>query len=271
MRQLTLIVVLFVTIAKCFDYPPNFCWIPGDRVDSRAVFLEDCPNLSDFKYLPKPVSYQVQLLGVHPKVCCPRVGKSKLLEPYSDEEEEEEYSYEDEGEEDNSSDDCQELEPTIKVSDKKCHGIKLKDFGELSECVTIDKCPELLESGVAPQHSVDLCGFDTQSAKMMMCCPEKFVIKSPKSQAKAVLAQAPRFPDASGSPRPVEDRTPLCSLWKEHGGCELDRDFEFNGTNTGHADDFGSDLVTSWEMFSFMQQACMGSCGWTNNKVNIGQ
>ena len=157
---------------------------------------------------------------------------------------------------------------SIKVSDQKCHGIKLEDFGELSECVTIDRCPDLLESGVAPQHSVDLCGFDKQSAKMMMCCPKKHVITSPKTQAKSVSAQAPRFPDASGSPRSVEDRTPLCSRWKEHGGCDMDRDFVFNGTNAGHTDDFGSDTVTSWTMFSFMQQACMGSCGWTNNKVS---
>ena len=160
---------------------------------------------------------------------------------------------------------------SIKVSDQKCHGIKLEDFGELSECVTIDRCPELLDSGVAFKNGVDLCGFDKQSAKMMMCCPKKFVITSPKTQARAISAQAPRFPHASGRPRPVEDRTPLCSRWKEHGGCDLDRDFAFNGTNNGHSDDFGTDWVTSWSMFSFMQQACMGSCGWTNNKVNNGR
>ena len=268
MRHLTLIVLVLVSIAliedaKCFDIPPNYCWLPGDSLDSRNVFLEDCPNLSDFKYLPKPASYQAAL-GVHPKVCCPKVGKAKLLEPNSDEDD----SFE--NEEDYDGDD-QTNDFGPQVSDQKCHGIKLQDFGELSECVTIDKCPDLLESGVAPQASVDLCGFDKKSAKMMMCCPEKFVIRSPKSQAKAAAAQTPRFPDESGNPRPVEDRTDLCSLWKEHGGCDLDRDFVFNGTSIGHADDFGSDWVTSWEMFSFMQQACMSSCGWTNNKVNNGQ
>merc|ERR1711988_1132551 len=204
--------------AKCFEFPPNYCFIPGEDDTSRSVFLEDCPNLSDFKYLPKPAPYYVSL-GVHPKVCCPKVGKAKLLEPNSDEDdsedafvEEEDYDYGD-GDDD---DDDNRIRGSITVSDQKCHGIKLQDFGELSECVTIDKCPDLLESGVAPQNSVDLCGFDKQSAKMMMCCPEKFVIRSPKSQAKAVAAQAPRFPDASGGPRPVEDRTDLCSLWKEH-------------------------------------------------------
>ena len=157
---------------------------------------------------------------------------------------------------------------SIKVSDQKCHGIKLEDFGELSECVTIDRCPELLDSGVAFKNGVDLCGFDKQSAKMMMCCPKKFVITSPKTQARAISAQAPRFPHASGRPRPVEDRTPLCSRWKEHGGCDLDRDFVLNGTNQGLGQ-VGFVKVTSWEMFHFMQRACLGSCGWTNNKVSI--
>ena len=94
MGQLTLILAVFVTTAlliedaKCYDFPPNFCWIPGDSTDSRAVFLEDCPNLSDFKYLPRP-PHTSQVLGVHPKVCCPslRVEDPNFLE------EEDEYDY----------------------------------------------------------------------------------------------------------------------------------------------------------------------------------
>ena len=66
----------------------------------------------------------------------------------------------------------------------------------------------------------------------------------------------------------MEDRTPLCSRWKEHGACDLDRDFVLNGTNQGLGQ-VGFVKVTSWEMFHFMQRACLGSCGWTNDKVSI--
>ena len=269
MRQLTwsqvvLVCTAFSKYAKCqveqnaqqdFNFPPNFCWIPGDRTDSRAVYLEDCPNLNEFKYLPKPVSH-VAMLGVHPKVCCPKVGTAVLLSPGSEEEAYETYDgdYEEEYE---------EVGQLTKVSDQKCHGIRLDDFGSLTECVTLDRCPDLLDSGVAPQHSVDLCGFDRNTAQMMMCCPKKHVI-----EAQEARTQPPRFPDTTGNPRPVEDRTSFCSRWKEHGGCYLDRNFGFNGTNAGYSNDFGTDMVTSWEMFSFMQKACMGTCGWDNNKVN---
>ena len=108
MGQLKLILVVFVSVAliedakcifskcnaKCLDRPPNYCWLPGDchyttststvtngECNSRAVFLEDCPNLSDFKFLPKP-AHDSQELGVHPKVCCPRVGVAIEEEKY---------------------------------------------------------------------------------------------------------------------------------------------------------------------------------------------
>ena len=46
-----------------------------------------------------------------------------------------------EDEEDNDGDGYN-VSPFIMVSDQKCQGFKLEDFGELSKCVTIDRCPE---------------------------------------------------------------------------------------------------------------------------------
>ena len=236
--------IAFCKHSKCSeeDFPPNFCFNPGDS-DSRSVFLEDCPNLSWFKYLPKPSKIN---LGVHPKVCCPGKKAGTKVET------------EEETVDGEISRGYNESFTYPKVSDQKCDGFK-------SKCVTLDRCPSLLDTGLAPQQSVVPCGFDKSTAKMMMCCPKKHVIRSLVSAAKA---QPPRFPDSSGPhPRPVEDRTPLCDLWKQHGGCDLDRHFVFNGSNVGSSNKFGGDLVTSWEMFSFMQKTCMGSCGWDNDKV----
>ena len=107
----------------------------------------------------------------------------------------------------------------------------------------------LLDTGDAPSRSVDICGFDTDTAQMMMCCPKELVIQS--SEAKT--HQPPRFPDLSGNPRPVGDKTLYCSHWKEHGACALDRNFEINGSNIGVTFHVGSEIVSSQEMFSFMQ------------------
>ena len=95
MGQLKLILVVFVSFAliedaKCLDHHQccsHHCYSTTTptayycECNSRAVFLEDCPNLSDFKFLPKPADDSSEW-GVHPKVCCPRVGVAVEEEKY---------------------------------------------------------------------------------------------------------------------------------------------------------------------------------------------
>ena len=42
----------------------------------------------------------------------------------------------------------------------------------LSECVTIDSCPSLLDNPTAPAATVIPCGFDEQQNSVKICCPE---------------------------------------------------------------------------------------------------
>ena len=47
-----------------------------------------------------------------------------------------------------------------------------KGPGVLSECVTIDSCPSLLNNPTAPATTVIPCGFDEQQSVVKICCPE---------------------------------------------------------------------------------------------------
>ena len=42
----------------------------------------------------------------------------------------------------------------------------------MSECVTIDSCPSLLNNPTAPATTVIPCGFDEQQSVVKICCPE---------------------------------------------------------------------------------------------------
>ena len=69
------------------------------------------------------------------------------------------------------------------------------------------------------------------------------------------MKQAPRFPDNSGRPRRVEDKTDECAKWSRNGACSLDRDFNISTKSFFNP-------VKSSAMFAFMQKACMKTCGW---------
>ena len=141
----------------------------------------------------------------------------------------------------------------LQVADDHCPpGIDLPGLGTLSECVTLDACPAILDNSNAPLNQTLPCGFDTERKKMKICCPQDLVKDLVFSQN---LAQEPRFPDKSGNAREVQDLTPECKKWKRYGACELDRDYNISSIDT-------SQKVISNEMFDFMLKACPGACGW---------
>ena len=137
------------------------------------------------------------------------------------------------------------LTPTI--ADQSCapHAdISVPYFeGEsFSQCVTLDRCPLVVENG-----SFVPCGFDEEASLMMVCCPEARVTDTKSLEIK------PRFPQANGQPRPVEDKTQFCERWKNHGACRLDQHFRLGEDPLG---------ILSPDMFAFMMSACMETCGW---------
>ena len=172
----------------------------------------------------------------------------------------------------------------FKVSDKNCDGNN-------TECMTLDQCEGILESANAPDE-VHVCGWDDSVAMMMICCKNKKTISSASTSIKA-----PRFPKYQDQPRIKNmDKSPFCPRWKANGACKLDRHFSIKINDTRYREDpYYADYydifdyeydeeftfpgiynINSWDMFSFMQKACMTTCGWTwpgtaveTNKVNI--
>ena len=60
------------------------------------------------------------------------------------------------------------------MTDKTLSGVK--GPGVLSECVTIHRCPSLLENATAPSTLAVLpCGFDEEQNVVKICCPEEQV------------------------------------------------------------------------------------------------
>ena len=174
-----------------------------------------------------------------------------------------------------------------KVSDKNCDGIQEEGFGNLTECMTLDQCEDILESPNAPTN-IHVCGWDGSVAKMMICCTKR------KITSAASALNAPRFPKYEGQPRIRNmDKSPFCQRWKANGACKLDTHFSIRINDSSYPGedifddeyDYGSEFtlpggvynINSWDMFSFMQKACMTTCGWTwpdtaveRNKVNNG-
>ena len=169
-----------------------------------------------------------------------------------------------------------------KISDKNCDGINVEGFGNLTECMTLDQCEDILESPDAPDN-IHVCGWDGSVAKMMICCTKRKIISS-----RSTFISAPRFPKYQGQPRIRNmDKSPFCQRWKANGACKLDTHFSirindssYPGEDPYYADyynifddeyDYGSSEfifpgvynIESWDMFSFMQKACMTTCGWT--------
>ena len=142
------------------------------------------------------------------------------------------------------------------MHDRICYNTSLENGLILSECVSINRCPSLLQFPNAPLSTMVPCGFDEEEASLLICCPEKLVTEPQNTN------QELRFPvgNAPGGPaRNCEDRHELCKLWAENGGCVLDQKFVIS-----NADRNGE--VQSADMFSFMQSACPESCGWCGSK-----
>ena len=53
--------------------------------------------------------------------------------------------------------------------------IELPGIGNLSECVTLNRCGALLDDIYAPLQTTAFCGFDETEQQMMMCCPPDLV------------------------------------------------------------------------------------------------
>ena len=221
--------------------------------------FKDCPykNQSQFKHVPLPYPRSNR---VHPVILCPTFENDHFVE-----------------------NEISKLSSDLpKVSDKNCDGIQEEGFGNLTECMTLDQCEDILESPNAPTN-IHVCGWDGSVAKMMICCTKR------KITSAASTLNAPRFPKYKGQPR-IEnmDKSPFCQLWKAYGACKLDKHFSirindssypYPGEDTYYADyynifddeyDYGSEVIypgvydiESWDMFSFMQKACMTTCGWT--------
>ena len=140
------------------------------------------------------------------------------------------------------------------IATQSCAGFANIEYkGEfLTECVTLDRCPSLLESPT--ERIIAPCGFDKEASLMMVCCTTSRVTASSTPQIK------PRYPQANGEPRPVEDRTPEhCRRWKNNGACRLDKDFS--------GKEYDDLSVLSEEMFPFMMSACMKTCGWDDRVI----
>jgi len=238
----------------------EICFLPSKLGAPKVKFLEDCDSLDRFDFLPKPFSDTDQITyGVQPRVCCPEVlpSKDSICFPtdpfcpiYQDQYPEEPY-----------------IPPVsfqnLKVADANCaylfggyfnltanNVVGVKGPGVLSECVTIDSCPSLLDIPRAPAETVIPCGFDEQQNSVKICCPEVDVTEPKKT------TQPPRFPK-NGEAREVHDLTEMCNVWAKNDGCRLDQDFYVNNQTQGF-----TGFVKSHDMFSFMQKTCMKSCGW---------
>ena len=53
----------------------------------------------------------------------------------------------------------------------------LPELGNLTECVTLDRCPRLLDSTYAPVQTTLYCGFHEEEQKMMICCPQELTVE----------------------------------------------------------------------------------------------
>ena len=67
--------------------------------------------------------------------------------------------------------------PTMAALSCKPEGqfIELPEIGNLSECVTLNRCGALLDDINAPTQTTLFCGFDETEQKMMICCPPELV------------------------------------------------------------------------------------------------
>ena len=136
-----------------------------------------------------------------------------------------------------------------------CDSVDIPGQGKLSKCTPVSRCKDLLDYEDAPLTRVIPCGFDTLRNQVMVCCPEESIA------FPHLNYQHPRFPGLDGGARPVEDRHELCTVWKDNGGCDLDKNFIISEVDPYNGQ------VSSWEMFEFMSITCLKTCGWAESKV----
>ena len=222
-----------------------------------------------FSTLPKPEENKFYSFGIHPVVCCPRVHTAKSIFFHSEPEHSEykpivsTYVLTDEERATVEATVIKDYKVFIhktnskvsyifsfQISDDYCpSGYEFPGHGEISECVPLNQCPEVLENVRAPLNQTITCGFDVTKNLVKICCPPSLV-KEPQN-----FAQPPRFPDKNGKPRDVDDKTKFCEKWSKNNACKLDREFNISVINY-----FAP--VLSKDMFTFMQKSCMKTCGW---------
>lgn len=263
---------------EVYEIPPDFC-LPPERVgfygSGKLTYLEDCPDLGSlYPTLPIPAN-PYNKVGIHPMVCCPTYEKCSVEDEWCgghwahvDEQEalpppSQDCSVDSEGGDEKQDDFLNDSDPLM--SDQSCDpervsGVELiPGFVKTALCVRISRCEGILQSEDAPQTSVVPCGFNEDLSQMMICCPEEKV--SGEWDIFAYTTQSPRYPHPEqGGPRDCQDKHDLCSRWKNEGGCQLDKEVTLSESDPWNS------LVTSKQLFDFMQMACMTTCGWCGEK-----
>merc|ERR1712198_782887 len=240
-----------------FDFGDNYCLLPPELGQGSAVFLEECETLERFPFVPKPESDIYYQFGIHPVVCCPeKLDQKEIIcfesDPYCPNYKPPVYDYPEDP--DYEYDYIPAPEESPKVADGFCPGFEIPIFGALTECVTINSCPQLLENSNAPNNQTLPCGFDETNNLLKICCPKDFV------QDSQDFSQSPRFKLETGSAREVEDKSDQCRKWKRHGACKLDQDFQLSEKNPSFQTEVGSKI-----MFEFMQKTCLKACGFLSS------
>ena len=54
---------------------------------------------------------------------------------------------------------------------------ELPGLGLLTECVSLDSCPSVLDNPRAPENQTLICGFDEQKSLLKICCPKNLGTK----------------------------------------------------------------------------------------------
>jgi len=213
-------------------------------------FIEDCQTLSFFGTVPVPAPGHQQY-GVHPVVCCPRkvddealcfplrsINPTNVIPGCPTNEE--------------LSESQKELVQEER-EERSRNQFVLRDgaqfCGPRETCTTVARCGllnEVYPSDVGP------CGFSEKESESLVCCPRDNILDEAQQKPN------PRFLK-EGKPYPCEDKTEYCKKWKSNGACLLNETFFPSAAEPGF-------IVTSPDMFSFMLETCMETCGHCGSK-----
>jgi len=236
--------------------PKDFCILPPDYgTQGLTKFLEECDSLDQYEYLPMPAQ-ALQQEGTHPKVCCPRkIYKDNFIcfptDAWCPIYKKIEYSIPE------PVVPLQPPAPAPTMADRTCYNTPLPgtEF-VLKNCVTLNRCSQLLQYPHAPATVFQPCGFDEEESSLMICCPEELTTEPVE------IVQPPRFPVGNkpgGEARQCNDKHDMCATWKNNKGCALDQHFIIS-------EEDGNGKVASASMFGFMQLSCPESCSWCGSK-----